>query len=74
MDTPLERIGLMVYLISVALQGAALAIDVGLAKTHGWTITDICRAHHWVAWLIIVACVVGLVGLALHLLGAAHAE
>lgn len=61
-----QTLGLILFASSVALNVMGLAIDATLHETGVQTVTDFARRNQWLAALIILTNIVGLLGLAMH--------
>lgn len=61
-----QTLGLILFASTVALNVAGLAIDAALAEHGVQTISDFARRNQWLAALIIIANIVGVLGLAMH--------
>ena len=61
-----QTLGLILFASTVALNVAGLAIDAALREHGIETITDFARRNQWLAALIIIGNIVGLLGLAMH--------
>ena len=58
--------GIVVFAVVVGLNGAGLALDGILAAHNLQTVTDFARKNQWLAGLIVLLNIVGLLGLAAH--------
>lgn len=61
-----QIVGLIIFAACVSINAAGLALDGALSAQSLPTITDVARRNPWVATIIILANVAGLVGLCLH--------
>ena len=61
-----QSVGLLIFLIVQALNLAGVSLDFALVE-HGLpTVTEFGRRNPWLAAIIIIINIVGLVGLAMH--------
>ena len=63
-----QAIGLILFIAMSIIVNAALAWDLSLWINGQQLITTYCRQHPWAAWLILMGCMVGVMGLAVHLM------
>lgn len=61
-----QTLGLVLFASVVALNVAGLAIDAALAEHGIGTVSDFARRNQWLAALIIIVNIVGVLGLAMH--------
>lgn len=61
-----QAYGLIIFAVCVAVNAMGLAIDAALKENGFESITDFTRRNQWLAALIILFNIVGLVGLAMH--------
>lgn len=61
-----QGLGLLLFSVSVALNVAGIAIDLALKEQDMGTVTDFARRNQWLAALIILSNMIGLIGLILH--------